>query len=349
MNTHIEHIQAGTHLTRAEAEGVAEELLTGRLADAEIARLLAALRDKGESVDELVGFATVMRRHARPVFPQFDSTRRRALADEMVDTCGTGGSGRSAFNISTAAAFVTAGAGVRVAKHGNRTYSSRSGSADVLEALGVRVDLPTEIAGAAISEIGIGFLFAPAAHAAARHAAAARKQLGGRTIFNLLGPLTNPAGAAAQVLGVIHEKWVEPMARALAELGTRHAFVVHGDDGLDEISLSGETLIAEVRAFDGKESSVRIRRIAPEDFGLTRAPLGAIAGGDPATNAAIIRAIFSGERGPRRDIVIANAAAAIVAADGGPSFREGASLAAESIDSGAAAEKLAALVEFTNR
>jgi anthranilate phosphoribosyltransferase len=356
LKTHIERIEGGTHLTRAEAESVAEELLSGRLGDAEIARLLSALRDKGECVEELVGFATVMRRHARPVFPQLDSAQRLALASEIVDTCGTGGSSRGAFNISTAAAFVAAGAGVRVAKHGNRTYSSRSGSADVLEALGVRVDLPPEVAGAAIMEIGIGFLFAPAAHSAARHAAAARKQLGGRTIFNLLGPLTNPAGAAAQVLGVIDEKWVEPMGRALAELGTRHAFVVHGEDGLDEISLSAQTMVAEVvgakePAAEGgsKKPHVHIVRVGPEDFGLERAPISAIGGGDPATNAAMIQAIFSGEKGARRDIVIANAAAAIVAVGRASSFREGAAMATESMDSGAARDKLAALVEYTNR
>jgi anthranilate phosphoribosyltransferase len=355
LKSHIEKIHSGAHLTRAEAESVAEELLTGHLADSDIAQLLDALRNKGESVDELVGFATVMRKHARPVFPQLDSAQRFALTAEMVDTCGTGGSSRGAFNISTAAAFVAAGAGVRVAKHGNRTYSSRSGSADVLEALGVRVDLAPEIAGGAIMEIGIGFLFAPAAHSAARHAAPARKQLGGRTIFNLLGPLTNPAGAAAQVLGVIHEKWVEPMACALAELGTRHAFVVHGEDGLDEISLSAETLIAEVttkKSSAGAEKQkpgVHILRVAPEDFGLERAPLAAISGGDPSENASIIRGIFSGDAGPRRDIVIANAAAAIVAAGRASNFRQGAALAAESIRSGAAREKLEALVKFTNR
>jgi anthranilate phosphoribosyltransferase len=352
---HIQRIETGAHLSRAEAESVAEELLTGRLSDAEIARLLATLRNKGECVDELVGFATVMRRHARPVFPNLNDEQRRAIANEMVDTCGTGGSGRITFNISTAAAFVAAGAGVRVAKHGNRTHSSRSGSADVLEALGVRVDIPTERAGAAISEIGVGFLFAQVAHTAARHASAARKQVGGHTIFNLIGPLTNPAGAAAQVLGVISERWVEPMARALAELGTRHAFVVHGDDGLDEISLSGETVVAEVSvpehsatAGKNEKPDVHMLRVAPEDFGVARAPLEALAGGEPAENAAIIRAIFGGESGPRRDIVIINAAAAIVAAGRAGNFREGAQLAAESLDSGAAREKLAALVAFTS-
>jgi len=356
MNHHIERIEAGSDLTRAEAESVAEELLTGKLTDADTARLLAALRDKGECVDELVGFATVMRRHARPVFPHLNSEQRRILAGELVDTCGTGGSGRNTFNISTAAAFVTAGAGVRVAKHGNRTYTARSGSADVLEALGVRVDIPTERAGAAIEEIGIGFLFAQAAHTAARHAAAARKQLGGYTIFNQLGPLTNPTGAGAQVLGVVQAKWVEPMAQALAELGARHAFVVHGDDGLDEISLSGETLVAEVGAPNqsavarcNENQKVRMLRIAPENFGMERAPLSALAGGGPAENATIIREIFAGESGPRRNIVVINAAAALFVAGRAANFREGAQLAEASLDSGGAGEKLEALIEFTNR
>jgi anthranilate phosphoribosyltransferase len=356
LTHHIQRIEAGSHLTRAEAESVAEELLTGKLTDADTVRLLSALRDKGECVDELVGFAMVMRRHARPVFPNLNSEQRRVLAGEIVDTCGSGGSGRNTFNISTAAAFVAAGAGVRVAKHGNRTYSARSGSADVLEALGVRVDIPTERAGEAIQEIGIGFLFAPGAHTAARHAAAARKQLGGHTIFNLLGPLTNPAGAASQVLGVVHAKWVEPMALALAKLGALHAFVVHGDDGLDEISLSGETLVAEVGAPNqsavarGKtDVSVRTLRVAPENFGLKRAPLNALAGGGPAENAAIIRAIFEGEAGPRRDIVVINAAAALFVAGRAANFREGSQLAEASLDSGGAGKKLEELIEFTNR
>jgi anthranilate phosphoribosyltransferase len=356
LANHIQKIEVGKHLSRAEAESVAEELLTGRFTDAEIAQLLSMLRAKGEHVDELVGFATAMRRHARPVFPEMGAEQRRVLSTEMVDTCGTGGSGLNTFNISTAAAFVAAGAGVRVAKHGNRTYASRSGSADVLEALGVRVDIPTDRAGAAITEIGIGFLFAQVAHTAARHAAPARKQIGGHTIFNLLGPLTNPAGAAAQVLGVVHPRWVEPMARALAELGTRHAFVVHGDDGLDEISLSGETVVAEVVApnisssnHQNEKLEIKMLRVAPEDFGIARAPLSALEGGEPADNAAIIRAIFAGESGPRRGIVIINAAAAIVAGGRAANFQQGALLAAASLDSGAASEKLAALVKFTNR
>lgn len=356
LTHHIQRISQGAHLSRADAESVAEELLTGKLTDDEISLLLSLLRDKGECVDELVGFASVMRRHASPVFPNLRPEQRHALADEMVDTCGTGGSGRNTFNISTAAAFVAAGAGVRVAKHGNRTSSSRSGSADVLEALGVRVEIPIEQSGAAIMEIGVGFLFARAAHAAARHAAPARKLLGGHTIFNLLGPLTNPAGAAAQVLGVVDAKWVEPMARALVKLGTRHAFVVHGDDGLDEISLSGETLVAEVGAPNqssvargSSNQEIRTLRLAPENFGVERAPLSALAGGGPAENAAIIRAIFEGEPGPRRDIVMMNAAAAVFVAGRAANLREGVDLATASIDSGAAGEKLEALIEFTNR
>jgi anthranilate phosphoribosyltransferase len=356
LSHHIQRISQGAHLSRADAESVAEELLTGKLTDDEISLLLSLLRDKGECVDELVGFASVMRRHASPVFPNLSHEQRHALASEMVDTCGTGGSGRDTFNISTAAAFVAAGAGVRVAKHGNRTSSSRSGSADVLEALGVRVEIPIEQSGAAIMEIGVGFLFARTAHAAARHAAPARKLLGGHTIFNLLGPLTNPAGAAAQVLGVVDAKWVEPMARALMKLGTRHAFVVHGDDGLDEISLSGETLVAEVGAPNqssvargSSNPEIRTLRLAPENFGVERAPLNALAGGGPAENAAIIRAIFEGEAGPRRDIVMMNAAAAVFVAGRAANLREGVDLATASIDSGAAGEKLEALIEFTNR
>jgi anthranilate phosphoribosyltransferase len=334
----LQQVESGCDLSRVDADAAMEDLLSGRISEDNIVRLLAALRDKGETVEEIVGFAAAMRRHAKNAFPAW-----HAAPEGIVDTCGTGGGTPGTFNISTCAAFVAAGAGVRVAKHGNRSYSSKSGSADVLEALGVRVDLPMERAGAAIEEIGIGFLFAQVAHTSMRHAASARKKLGGPTIMNLLGPLTNPAGARAQVMGVFAAKWVEPQAHALAELGAQHAFVVHGADGLDEISLSKETFVSEVA--DGK---VRSYRVAPEDFGLERAPLEAISGGDAVENAAIIRAILSGERGPRRDIVIANASAAIVAGGRTASFRMGAQLAAEAIESRAALEKLKALVDFTN-
>ncbi len=338
IQTLTQKIEGGAHLSREESESAMEEILSGRANEDSIVALLSALRDHGETVDELVGFARAMRRHVTPI------PLGKLRDDELlVDTCGTGGDSSGTFNISTAAAFVVAGTGVRVAKHGNRSISSKCGSADVLEALGVRIDIEIERVGEAIEEIGIGFLFAPAAHKATKHAMPARRRLGGRTVFNLLGPLTNPAGAHAQVAGVFSANVVEKVACALAALGTTHAFVVHGDDGLDEISTSGKTQVGEVR-----RGSVRLYTVAPEDFDVPRAPLAAIAGGDARENAAIISAIFAGEVGPRRDIVIANAAAALVAAGRAPGFREGARFAAISIDSGAAQRKLEALVAFTS-
>ena len=336
-------ISQGHDLSRREAERIMDDILSGQAADAEIAVFLTALQFKGETVDDLVGLARAMRRHATPIF-----TGRCLPAGEMlVDTCGTGGDGSGTFNVSTAAAFVVAGAGVRVAKHGNRSISSRCGSADVLEALGVRIDMPPECAGRAIEEIGIGFLFAPAVHVATRHAMTARRELRIRTVFNLLGPLTNPAGASAQIVGVYDASLTELMARALGELGVERAFVVHGADGLDEISLAGETSIAELR-----DTTVRIYSVTPEDFGLHRAPLHALRGGDAKHNAEIINQILGRnvapcEHGPRREIVLANAAAALVAADRASDFRDGVRLAAESIDSGAARARLDGLVNFT--
>jgi len=342
MKTLIEKVETGGDLSRLEADTAMEEILSGRAAEDSIVALLSALRTKGETVEELVGFALAMRRHATPIFPQ--GSHVGVLPGEpLVDTCGTGGDASGTFNISTAAAFVAAGAGVRIAKHGNRSISSKCGSADVLEALGISLDVPPEHIGAAIREIGIGFLFAPAMHTAMRHAMPARRRLG-RTAFNLLGPLTNPAGARAQVAGVYSDKVVEKIALVFAELGVDHAFVVHGAGGLDEISLSGETKVGEVR-----HGIVRIYEVTPEDFGLERAPLDAISGGDAAHNAGLIRAILSGERGPRRDIVLANAAAAIVASGRAPDFLEGALTAAQSIDSGEARKKLDALIAFTPR
>jgi anthranilate phosphoribosyltransferase len=336
MRTFIKTVEAGTDLSRQQAQAAMEEILSGRAEEETIVALLAALRAKGETVAELVGFARAMRNQVAPVFS--DGSRPNEL---LVDTCGTGGDASGTFNISTAAAFVAAGAGARIAKHGNRSISSKCGSADVLEALGVSLDVPPERVGAAIREIGIGFLFAPALHTAMRHAMPARRRLG-RTAFNLLGPLTNPAGARAQVAGVFSDKVVEKMALALSELDVERAFVVHGDGGLDEISLSGETSIGDVR-----HTTVEIYSVAPEDFGLVRAPLEAISGGDAAHNASLVRAILSGDRGPRRDIVVANASAAIVAAGRAANFLEGALLAAQSIDSGAALSKLDALIAFS--
>jgi anthranilate phosphoribosyltransferase len=338
MQILTEKAEAGTHLSRQEAEAAMEEILSGRVAEAAIVALLSALRTKGETVEELVGFARAMRRHATPIFN--DAWRPAEL---LVDTCGTGGDASGTFNISTTAAFVAAGAGARVAKHGNRSISSKCGSADVLEALGISLDVAPERVGAAINEIGIGFLFAPALHTAMRHAMPARRRLG-RTAFNLLGPLTNPAGARAQVAGVFSADVVEKVASVLAELGVERAFVVHGAGGLDEISLAGATKVGEVRG-----GTVRVYEITPEDFGLGRAPISAISGGDAAYNADLIREILAGEPGPRRDIVIANAAAALVAAGRASHFLEGARLASESIDSGAARQKLDALIAFTPR
>jgi anthranilate phosphoribosyltransferase len=335
----IERVEAGDILKRAEAEAAMEELLSGRLETPEIVRLLAGLNRRTVEVQELAGFAQVMRRHARRVFAEGE-----VRPANMVDTCGTGGDGANTFNISTAAAIVAAAAGARVAKHGNRASSSLSGSADVLEALGVRIDLPFEKCGHAIREIGIGFLFAQAAHTATRQAAPARKQMGVRTVFNLLGPLTNPAGAQSQVLGVFSEDVVELVAATLAELGVERAFVVHGAGGLDEISLAGETLVAEVRA-----GTVRRYSVTPEEFGVARAPLEAIRGGTAAENAAFIRRILEGEAGPARDIVVVNAAAALVAAGVAANFREAAGLASFVISSGAASEKLASLVAYTSK
>jgi len=338
MQPLIKKVEVGGHLSRQEAETAMEEILSGRAEEDSIVALLAALRTKGETVEELVGFARAMRRHATPIFS--DGSRPDEL---LVDTCGTGGDASGTFNISTAAAFVAAGAGVRVAKHGNRSISSKCGSADVLEALGISLDVPPEGIAASINEIGIGFLFAPAMHTAMRHAMPARRRLG-RTVFNLLGPLTNPAGARAQVIGVFSDKVVEKVAMVIAELGVDHAFIVHGAGGLDEISLCGETIVGEVL-----HDNVRLYEVTPEDFGLERAPLSAISGGDADHNAELIRAILAGEAGPRRDIVVANAAAALVAAGRAADFLEGAQLAAQSIDSGATKKKLEALISFTSR
>jgi anthranilate phosphoribosyltransferase len=338
ISEYVERVETGHILSRGEAEAVMDELLSGRVETREIVRLLTALNQRPVQVQELAGFARVMRRNAKQVFADGE-----ARPEQMVDTCGTGGDRSNTFNISTAAAIVAAAAGARVAKHGNRAASSRSGSADVLEALGVRIDLPFERYGHAIREIGIGFLFAQAAHTATRHAAPARKQIGVRTVFNLLGPLTNPAGAQSQVMGVFSADVLDLVAATLAELGVEHAFVVHGAGGLDEISLAGETLVAEV-----KSGALRRFSVTPEEFGVLRAPLESVRGATAAENAAIIRRVLAGEAGPPRDIVVINAAAALVAAGIAPNFREAANLAGQALSSGAASAKLAALAAFTS-
>ena len=301
---------------------------------------------KGETVEELTGFARVMRRKAAAVRPRLSvasaiaGTEREAL----IDTCGTGGDVSGSFNVSTATAFVVAGAGVRVAKHGNRSVSSQCGSADVVEALGVRIDLTPERIARCIDEVGIGFLHAPMLHGAMKHVAAARRQMGIRTIFNMLGPLTNPAGADTQVVGVYAEHLTELLARVLGELGCSRALVVHGSDGLDEITITGESKITEL-----KQGRLRTYTIAPEDAGLRRASLNEIQGGDADANSRIILKVLNGEPGPRRDIVLLNAAAALIASSKAEDFAEGVRVAAESIDSGKASVKLENLVEFTNQ
>jgi anthranilate phosphoribosyltransferase len=334
----LQRVENGKILSRAQAEEAMEEILSGRAETPEIVSLLRAMNARPIEPQELAGFASVMRRHAASVFSD-----ERARPAHLIDTCGTGGDGCDTFNISTVAAIVASAAGASVAKHGNRATSSRCGSADVLEALGVRIDIPLERCGEAIREIGLGFLFAPAAHSATRHASAARKQIGERTVFNLLGPLTNPAGAHSQLVGVYSRDVIDLMAATLSELGIQRAFVVHGADGLDEISLSGETYVAELH-----EGVVKRYTLTPEDFGMSRAPIETLRGGTAQENAALIREVLEARPGPRRDIVVINAAAALVACGIATNFQDGAQTAATAISSGPAQKKLAALVAFTN-
>jgi len=331
-------------LSREEARAVTAEILSGKCTDAQIAALLVALHMKGETVEEIVGFAEAIRAAATPLNLRRDSTVDVSGTghEALVDTCGTGGSASATFNISTATAFVVAGAGVRVAKHGNRSISSKKGSADVMEALGVNIQLQPERLAACLEEVGIAFLFAPAMHSAMKYVQPARRELKIRTIFNLLGPLTNPAQASAQVVGVYSLDLVEKVAEALSMLGLHRGFVVHGLDGLDEITLTGPTRIAEIR-----DGTVRIYEITPEEFGIDRAALDDISGGDSAANAILIRKVLAGDKSPRRDVVLLNAAAALVAAGRAEHIIGALPLAAQSLDSGAAAGKLEALVRFT--
>jgi len=335
----IEKTEAGAALERSEAEALMEELLAGRLDTPTIVRLLTALNARPYRAAELAAFARVMRRHAARVFAEGETPPAN-----IVDTCGTGGDGAQTFNISTAAAIVAAAAGARVAKHGNRAASSLSGSADVLEALGVRIDLPFLKTGKAIREIGIGFLFAQAAHTATHHAMPARKQIGVRTVFNLLGPLTNPAGAQSHVLGVFSADVLDLVAETLLELGTERAMVIHGAGGLDEISLSGQTKIAEV-----KDGRILRCEVTPEEFGMKRAPVEEIRGGTAADNAALIRRIFDGEPGAPADIVAVNAGAALLVTGVAKTLREGAEIADEAVKSGTTKRKLEEMVKYGSR
>jgi anthranilate phosphoribosyltransferase len=320
------------HLTEEEAAAVMRDIMSGEASPAQAGAFLAALRMKGETVDEIAGMARVMREHALRV--ETDGA--------VVDTCGTGGDASGTFNVSTAAAFVVAAAGARVAKHGNRAMSSACGSADVLEALGARIDLTPEQVSTCIQQVGIGFMFAQVFHPAMKHAAPVRREIGIRTVFNVLGPLTNPAGARHQLLGVARPELAPMLAAVLARLGARHALVVHGADGLDELSLTGPSHVHEVR-----DGAIREFEVTPSELDLGAAPLDAVRGGSPQENAQTFRAVLKGEPGPVRDIVLLNAAAALVAADAASSLREGVAAARAAIDSGAAAAKLDAFVALT--
>ena len=328
----IATLVSGQSLSMEEAASVMEEIMDGQATPAQFGAFVTALRLKGETVEEIAGLARVMRAKAIPV----------TVAGPLVDTCGTGGDGSSTFNISTTAAFVVAGAGLKVAKHGNRAMSSQCGSADVLEALGVKLELAAESVRRCLEEVGMGFMFAPAFHPAMKYAAAPRREIGIRTVFNILGPLTNPAGARAQVLGVADGSLVEKLTRVLESLGCQHALVVHGADGLDEITLSGETQVGEL-----KDGAIKGYTISPEDFGLPRAGLDDLRGGTASENAARLRNILAGASGPQRDVVLMNAAAALVAGDRVETLGPGLDLAREAIDSGKALEKLDQLVELS--
>jgi anthranilate phosphoribosyltransferase len=334
----IKLVTAGKNLTVTESSDVFNAIMEGLATDAQIAAFIVALRMKGETPEEITGAAYVMRDKATHVF---GSTRQN-----LIDTCGTGGDGSNTFNISTAAALVAAGAGAKVAKHGNRSVSRRSGSADVLEALGVNIGLSAEQISICLKDLGIGFLFAPALHTAMKYAAAARKQIGIRTVFNILGPLTNPARTTRQLLGVFAPNLTETMAQVLLNMGSDKAFVVHGLEPvpLDEISICGPTQISEIR-----NEQIKTYTITPEDFGFKKAPPESIIGKDPAYNAALIRGILEGKKGIPRDVVILNAAFALCAASVVKDPKEGIIAAEKSIDSGAAMEKLAKLAELSSR
>ncbi len=326
-------IVQGNDLTATEMGAMISHVLSGETTDAQIGAMMGALATKGETFEELAGAAQAMRRKAH---------RIQTPADIVVDTCGTGGDGAQTFNISTTTAFVVAGCGVTVAKHGNRSISSKCGSADLLEALGVNLNTDPELVEEAIFELGIGFLFAPLYHSAMRYAAKARKEVAIRSIFNMLGPLTNPAGANCQLLGVYAPSLTEMFANALKLLGARRALVVHGHDGLDEISICAPTRVSELRG-----GLVTTYDLHPEQFFGGLADPAALAGGDATTNAEITRKILAGEKGPRRDVVVLNSAAALVAADKAASLAAGVPLAEAALDSGAAAAKLEALVRFS--
>jgi len=321
-------------LSEQEATVVMTEIMNGEATPAQIGCFLTALRLKGETIDEITGFARVMREKA---------TRIKCSWEDVVDTCGTGGDGLFTFNVSTCAGLVSAGAGVAIAKHGNRSVSSSCGSADVLKELGVNVEAEPAVVEKCIESVGIGFLFAPKLHLAMKYAIGPRREIGIRTVFNILGPLTNPAGARRQLLGVYDGTLTDRLASVLYNLGSKRVFVVHGEDGLDEISTTGLTQVAELN-----ESQIRVYSIHPEDFGLPVSSMKNLKGGDTAKNAAILKEVLSGRKGPKRDIVLLNSAAAIVAGGKAKDLKEGLERAEESIDSGRAMQKLDELIEVSN-
>jgi anthranilate phosphoribosyltransferase len=332
----IARVVGGEDLVGDEISAVFATIMEGGATPAQIGGLLVALRMKGETAEEIAGAARAMRAVATPFSCPDPHT--------AVDTCGTGGDGSGTVNVSTIAALVAAAAGIRVAKHGNRALSSRSGSADVLEALGVRIDAPVAVVERCLEEVGIGFLFAPAFHAATRHAAGPRRELGTRTIFNLLGPLTNPAGVKNQVVGVFAERWCEPVAAALGVLGARRAYVVHGAGGLDEIAVRGPTTVA---VWEEERGRVELGVLTPADFGLAEEDPAGLEGGDASENAAIARRVLAGETGPVRAAVVMEAAVALRAAGAAADFCEGAGRAAAALDSGAAARTLERLAQLS--
>jgi anthranilate phosphoribosyltransferase len=347
----IAQVVEGQDLSESQMISVMDQIMGGEATPAQIAAFIVALRMKGETVDEITGAARVMRDRATPVrvgrvldLDREDINLDQETMTTVLDTCGTGGSGTKSFNISTTVAFVVAACGVRVAKHGNRSVSSLCGSADVLEALGVNLDVPVETVERCIDEVGIGFLFAPALHGAMRHAIGPRKEIGIRTIFNLLGPLTNPAGADRQVLGVYREELVATLAEVLCRLGCKRGFVVHGLDGMDEITLTNSTQVAEIR-----DCQYRVYGVSPEEFGFELCSLEALKGGDARCNAELVRGVLEGVAGPRRDIVLLNSAFALVAAGCADTIADGVAQAAEALSSGRALAKLKALIRMTNQ
>lgn len=334
---YIRKVVEGGELTADEAAAAMDIIMTGGATGPQIGALVTALRMRGETVEEIAGFARAMRQHALHVDLPADGP-------PLVDTCGTGGDAADTFNISTTAAFVIAGAGIRVAKHGNRAVTSKCGSADVLEGLGIAIELSPEAVAQCVEQVGIGFMFAPAFHPAMRFVGPARREMGIRTVFNILGPLTNPAGAQHQLVGVGHPDIAHKLANALQRLGSNHAILVHAEEGLDELGIGGRSAVTE---FDARSGDIRTFHVGPEDFGLQRATLSELKGGDVSDNVTIARSVLSGEPGPRRTITLLNAGAGIYAANAAESFAEGIAIAADAIDSGRALATVEHLAELS--